>query len=229
LVTEVSILSVNRQDRSDGFELTDSLIKKVHTKNQYACGFCGFKAKKHQEVIDRNGIYDESNNGCDFVTVCPLCMVSNRLSKYGNKEIGMLVYVPELTQAEINNIYHLYWASLCFDDLEESKKEAFDDEEQSFKINIAKFVGQIENRNLAAIDMYGEGINDLVMISDILFSMPEKNYASRGKIFKNLRFIPNLNFFKEQREYYQASIYHNFTKQNRTLFKDQLLKSNNDE
>jgi hypothetical protein len=199
-------------------------VKSVHIKNKYACHLCGFKAKKHQRIIDLNGFYKEGDKMSNFVTVCPLCEVPNRLSKFGNREIGGLVYIPELTQSEINHIYHIYWGTLNFPEMTEKHQKEFDDKDGTFADLLDSFITMIEKRNKTAIQMYGDGINDFVTVANIMFNLPKKNYTNRDKIFRHLRFIPNKDFFKKEREYYDAAIYPNFTQSNRSAFKAKLVK-----
>lgn len=217
---------MNRQDRSDSFIPSEALVKSVHIKNKYACQLCGFKAKKHQRIIDLNGRYLEGDKKSNFVTACPICEVSNRLSKYGNREIGSLVYIPELTQSEINHIYHIYWGTLSFPVIAKKHQKGFDDDEGTFADLLDSFITMIEKRNSTATQMYGDGINDFVTVADIMFHLPEKNYKNRERIFRHLRFVPNKDFFIKEREYYDAAIYPNLTQSNRNAFKAKLINNN---
>lgn len=195
----------------------------MHAKDKHTCQLCGFKAKKNQRVIDLNGFYREGDKRSNFVTVCPLCEAPNRLSSFGNRDIGAFVYIPELTQSEINHIYHIYWGSLSFTKMSEAHKKEFDDEEGTFTEILGGFINQMAKRNTTATQMYGAGINDFVTIANILFNLPEKNYENRERMFRHLRFIPNNSFFKKEIEYYEAAIYPNLTKSNREAFKAKLV------
>gem|GEM_PF-376035 len=61
----------------------------------YTCQFCGFKSKKYQEVLDINGHH---------AVACSFCAQSLNLLACAERRAGYLIYLPELTQAQLNNL-----------------------------------------------------------------------------------------------------------------------------
>jgi hypothetical protein len=59
------------------------------------CDFCGFKADKFQEVLS----YDGEN-----VTACSFCYQTANLFACADRRAGYLIYLPELTQIELNHV-----------------------------------------------------------------------------------------------------------------------------
>ncbi len=78
-----------------------AVVEKTLWRDDYACRCCGFRAQRYQRVIpsfDGSGVKD------DFITVCLFCESCLALDRAGMSGVGVLVWLPELTQAELNHV-----------------------------------------------------------------------------------------------------------------------------
>lgn len=86
---------------------------KVFQRDQYTCQFCGFQAKAFQEVINVDGNY-YNNRLNNMATACIFCAQCFFLEAVGRSDFGggTLIYLPEMTQIELNALCHVLFASL---------------------------------------------------------------------------------------------------------------------
>ena len=97
------LISVKRsQFRVDDANSTekDVVYKKLKpeilAKNQYACEFCGFRAKKFQHIHHLNDDHSD-NSKSNLVVACPLCHMTCHIGFSGSQKLGSLIYMdPEL-------------------------------------------------------------------------------------------------------------------------------------
>ena len=85
--------------------------QKVFQRDKYTCQFCGFQARLFQDIVNLDGDYS-NNRPVNLATACCFCaqcffLESVGVGGYGG---GTLVYLPELSQAEVNSL--CYFARL---------------------------------------------------------------------------------------------------------------------
>jgi intracellular multiplication protein IcmJ len=74
---------------------TKSETEKTLKRDDYACRFCGFRSSQYQRVIP-------SEDG--FISCCGFCEQVVSLERAGLMGGGVLLWLPEMTQAELNHI-----------------------------------------------------------------------------------------------------------------------------
>ncbi len=92
-----------------------SFADKVFMRDQYTCQFCGYCATDKLDVINQDSNY-ANNKLSNLVTACNLCAQCFFLDAVGKGEFGggTLIYLPALSQAELNALCHVLFAStLC--------------------------------------------------------------------------------------------------------------------
>ena len=87
--------------------LSKSEAEKILKRDGYACCFCGFRAVQYQRIVR---MPDGPATACSF---CEQAMSLERASLMGG---GILIWLPEITQAELNHILRaIYVARACAD------------------------------------------------------------------------------------------------------------------
>jgi intracellular multiplication protein IcmJ len=69
--------------------------EKILQRDDFSCRFCGFRSTQYQRVI-------AADDG--FVTACSFCEQVRALERAGMMGGGVLIWLPEITQAELNHI-----------------------------------------------------------------------------------------------------------------------------
>lgn len=79
------------------------LKQKILERDDYSCQFCGFKAKKYQNIHFINGITTDTRPE-NMATSCIFCHQCSELDKVGSMRSGVLIWLPEIDQAELHNM-----------------------------------------------------------------------------------------------------------------------------
>ena len=87
--------------------------EKIFKRDDYTCQFCGFRACQYQEVVNLDGNY-RNNRANNLATACPFCAQCFFLEAIGKSDFGggSLIYLPEMTQSELNALCHVLFASI---------------------------------------------------------------------------------------------------------------------
>lgn len=124
------ILSVRRKPDASGIPLepqmaSQSEIANVMQRDGFSCRCCGFTSRKYQRVVPYDA--DQAPGGDKHVTVCTSCERCLELKQTGLMGGGLLVWLPELTQIELNHVVRaLYVARSSGDDLAKAASRTID-------------------------------------------------------------------------------------------------------
>jgi len=166
--------------------------KKVFQRDKYTCQFCGFQAKLYQEIVNLDG--DFSNNKIDnLVTACCFCSQCSFLESVGVGGYGggTLIYLPELTQSELNSFCHVLFCAITNDTGYKSSAQTI---YRSFKF-----------RSQPVEDKFGEGTSDPSIFGHLLIDSGEIAKAVTDQLFSNIRLLPSRAKFRVQIEHWAAS------------------------
>ncbi len=87
--------------------LTKHAAEKILKNDNYTCRFCGFRSIQHQRVVPYEG---------DYVTSCGFCELVLALERAGLMGSGLLVWLPEIPQAELNHIARAIYIAKASED-----------------------------------------------------------------------------------------------------------------
>ena len=109
-----------------GPSLSPEIRQKVLTRDDHTCQMCGFQSKKYQDVhfID----CDDSNLQIDnLATACIYCHQCFDLDKVSEMRSGVLVWLPEISQADLHHIARaIYVARISQGSMAETAKSALE-------------------------------------------------------------------------------------------------------
>ncbi len=166
--------------------------ERVLQRDRYTCRFCGFQAKIHQDVVNLDGHYN--NNKLDnLVTACCFCaqcffMESVGVGGYGG---GTLIYLPELSQSELNSLCHVVFCAITNDTGYKSSAQTI---YRSFKF-----------RSQAVEEKFGEGTSDPAIFGHLLIDTGHVSDEFSDKMLKDVRLLPSMAKFRKQIEGWAAS------------------------
>ncbi|MDR3423518.1 MAG: type IV secretion protein DotN [Alphaproteobacteria bacterium] len=75
--------------------LSKAGTEKILARDDFTCRFCGFRSRQYQRVVPVEGGY---------ATACGFCEQTLNLERAGVMGSGVLIWLPEITQAELNHI-----------------------------------------------------------------------------------------------------------------------------
>lgn len=166
--------------------------KKVFVRDKYTCQFCGFQARLFQEVVNVDGDYTH-NKLDNMVTACCFCaqcffIESVGVGGYGG---GTLVYLPELTQAELNSLCHVLFCAITND--------------TGYKSSAQNIYRSFKYRSQAIEDKFGEGTSDPAIFGQLMIDSNVNTEEVREQLFKNVLLLPSRAKFRKQIEKWAAS------------------------
>lgn len=196
---------------------SDKIFRQIRlpilSAGNYTCCFCGHKSDKYQEV--HHGDDDHKNNSPSNLHLsCPLCHQVFHLGLAGMKEGGDLVYLPELTQAELNQLALVIWLVSVAD------PSQFKDAQQAMLFTrlagrAKTLEGMLGNRRgtvllrlkaaLKETQFPAEYIDKIklshlspTLLSNALMGLSDDLYAKRADLLGGLRLYPNATRFRER-------------------------------
>ncbi len=107
-------------------KVSNELKKKIFERDSHTCQFCGFTAKKYQEIHHINqDIYDHSEK--NLTTACIFCHQCFQLDKVSDMRSGVLIWLPEIEQHELHHIARsIYIARISQGPVAEAARKALD-------------------------------------------------------------------------------------------------------
>lgn len=174
---------------------------KVLQRDRYTCQFCGFQAKVFQEVLnlDNDYTHNKLNNLATACCFCAQCFFveSVGIGGYGG---GTLIYLPELTQAEVNSLCHVLFCAITND--------------TGYKSSAQNIYRNFKFRSQIVENKFGEGTSDPAILGQLIIDSGVNEKETLDKIFLNIRLLPSRAKFRKQIEHWAASALEEITEKN---------------
>ncbi|HAT8126676.1 TPA: HNH endonuclease [Legionella pneumophila] len=169
-----------------------SYEQNIFQRDRYTCQFCGFQARLYQDIVNLDGDYT-NNRLSNLVTACCFCaqcffVESVGVGGYGG---GTLIYLPELTQAELNSLCHVLFCAITND--------------TGYKSSAQNIYRSFKFRSQIVEEKFGEGTSDPAIFGQLMIDSGVKSEEIREKLFKNIRLLPSRAKFRKQIEKWAAS------------------------
>lgn len=99
----VSFLSdAGRPLSGDAYRVTEDLKNQVLTRDNHTCRYCGFQARKYQEI---NPSGKEPGGDIEnYATACIFCHQCFHLERVDRMQSGAIIWLPEIGQAALHHI-----------------------------------------------------------------------------------------------------------------------------
>jgi intracellular multiplication protein IcmJ len=159
--------------------------EKIHARDHHTCQFCGFAALSHLEIINLNGNYLE-NKPDNLATACGVCAQCFFLEAVGRSDFGggVLIYLPEISQGELNALCHAIFSSLIF-----HLKDA---------VSAKNIYRSLKLRAQLVEEKIGEGLSNPASLGQLLIDAGDtQKSAIQDTLMKSLRLLPNIARFSE--------------------------------
>jgi intracellular multiplication protein IcmJ len=160
-----------------------SFSEKVFRRDQYCCQFCGMQSLSYMDVINADNNY-LNNKLSNLKTACPFCAQCCFLDAVGRSDFGggVLIFLPEMTQSELNGFCHYLFASVASgNEFSKKAKELY----RSFKLRV-QIVDEVLGKGLSSPSNYGQMLID---------AESDSSSCLHEKIIESIRLLPNLKLF----------------------------------
>ena len=101
---------------------------KVFARDGFSCVYCGFRSQRFQEIRPLNPDGEaRPGRADDWVTACHMCDQCLSLERAGMMGEGILIWLPEMTQAQLNHTMRaLYIAKSTEGEVAEAARRGLD-------------------------------------------------------------------------------------------------------
>ena len=166
---------------------------KVLARDDYTCKFCGFKAQKWQEV---HHIDDDHTNMSlsNLETACAFCHQCFHLGLAGSTAGGMLIWLPEMTQVELNHLSRALFVAMR------------DDKSKVYAAASGLYMS-LESRGVFMEQHFAAGASDPGILGQAFLKMKPDIYEKREGFLKNIRLLPQRSRFEAQVKYWSEIVF----------------------
>ncbi|KVV07466.1 HNH endonuclease [Burkholderia ubonensis] len=180
------------------------------------CAFCQHTSSMYQEVHHADD--DHANNSREnLFGTCPLCHQVFHLGLAGMRDGGQMIYMPEMSQSELNQLAMLIWIIDSTHELIKAGPSPFKEasERQALERihgSAMKLRGYLENRRAPVLMRIGAYVNankaldfeptlsqiTPSLFANVLMQLDEETFAKRGEALGGLRLLPKPERFGER-------------------------------
>ncbi len=185
----------------------------VLERDDYTCQFCGFKAKKWQEIHHLNDNHNDFVQS-NLVTACAFCHQCFHLGLAGSTAGGELIWLPEIEQADLNHLVRSIFVARYF--------------EGGKLFNAARSIyDTLSSQRRAFMEQhFSAGSSNPANLGQVLLKMKTEDYEKRATFLKNIKLIPSESRFQVQIKYWAESVYRDLPPDSwENLLKKELLES----
>lgn len=172
---------------------SDSRFLKIRSqilqRDDHSCAFCGFRAMRFQEMHHLDD--DHGNNkSSNLVTACCFCHACFHLGMAGTRRTGVVIWCPELSQAEINNVCRAVFVAETVGGTQEQAARAL--------------YAALSGRAAVVEQDLGPGASNPAALGQALLEMTPQQYSDRQRRLSGLRLLPKSSAFGTQVAYWQT-------------------------
>ncbi len=170
----------------------ETFATKVLQRDNYTCQFCGFQARYFQDIVNLDGNFT-NNRLSNLVTACCFCsqcyfIESVGVGGYGG---GSLIYLPEMTQTELNSMCHVLFCAITND--------------TGYKNSAQTIYRSFKMRSQQVEEKFGEGTSDPAIMGQLIIDTALDQETTGKALFENIRLLPSRAKFRKQIEKWAAS------------------------
>ena len=160
-----------------------SFKDRILKRDSYRCCYCGFSSIEGMDIVnvDHNFL---NNSGSNVLTACSMCTQCFFIDAIGKSDFGggVLIYLPELTQAQLNGLCHVLFFNIAFGTSYSSQAK---DVYRSLKMRV-NIIEKVLGKGLSNPSVYGQVLID---------SDREDIENIHDNVAQNVRLLPNLKRF----------------------------------
>lgn len=182
----------------------------------HECGFCGLRSDKYQEVHHLDD--DHANNAKEnLACTCPLCHQVFHIGLAGMRDGAYIINMPELSQAEINQLCLVMWI------VERTDAARFDAQQALLYKSLAnrvktlralmenrrgnvkiRFCNELEKAGFSKDFTKKVSLDSISpsLLANVLMQLPDDLYARREDLLGGLRLMPRAERFDAQLKFW---------------------------
>jgi intracellular multiplication protein IcmJ len=172
------------------------LASKVLERDDYSCRYCGFKSQQFQVVvnIDQNYQNNDLSNLATACSLCSPCFFIDALGKH-TKGFGTIIYLPEISQADLNHFCRALFCSMLRD--------------SPYKGKLQAVYLSLSERAQAVETLFGKDTQIPMLFGQTLIDSELSPAQMNHPLFFDLKLLPLRKFFQEEATYWKSTVFAN--------------------
>lgn len=166
------------------------------TKDDYICQYCGFRSEKFQVVVNRNHDYSPNQSrGDNLATACIFCAQCFFLDGIGSDKNmgGHLVYLPEISQADLSNFCRVLFASMLRD--------------APYKGKLQTTYLSLKDREKVIDEVFGPESSNPHTFGQAMIDSSLTKEQLQHPILAQIRLLPDRKYFTTEIEYWKKTVF----------------------
>jgi intracellular multiplication protein IcmJ len=172
------------------------LEEKILARDEYTCRFCGFTSDKYQVVVNINSDYNAGQSKPDnLATACSFCAQCLFLDGIGqgNNWGGSIIYLPEISQADLNHFCRVLFSSMLRD--------------APYKGKLQTAYLSLKDRENAVNDIFGPKSSDPYTFGQALIDSNLNDDQLQHPVMTHLRLLPERKNFTQEVNYWKSTVF----------------------
>lgn len=173
-----------------------NLEAKVFARDKNTCRYCGFAAEKYQVVVNHNNDYSPGASKPDnLVTACPFCAQCFFLDAIGHDSAwgGTIVYLPEISQSDLNNFCRVLFASMLRD--------------APYKGKLQTAYLSLKDRENVVNEIFGPNSSNAYTFGQALIDSNLTPDQLNHPVMSQLRLLPDRKCFTQEILYWKSTVF----------------------
>lgn len=188
------ILSVTKNESRNFIELNEATKNKILQKHDSKCSACNISLPSHAHFHEE---------GSKIIPLCVLCYYPLHVDRIVSREPGKVILLPEMSQIELNaTLRAMEYIRLKSYDIQADKHNEFTEIADAVEIIEVLFKDRAE----MAEGFYAEGISNVNLLSQVLCSLSDEDYAKRETGLYGLRFMHNMSIYGNEMQSWESQL-----------------------
>jgi intracellular multiplication protein IcmJ len=179
-----------------GNESFIKLEQQILARDQNTCRYCGFASEKYQVVVNNNHDYNPGQSKpSNLVTACIFCAQCFFLDGIGhdNSWGGTLIYLPEISQADLNHFCRVLFSSMLRD--------------APYKGKLQTAYLSLKDRENVVNEIFGPKSSDPYTFGQALIDCNLSADQLKQPIMAQLRLLPDRKCFTKEILYWKSTVF----------------------
>lgn len=172
------------------------LEKQILERDKNTCRYCGFMSEKYQQVVNINQDYGPGKSKPDnLATACLFCTQCFFLDGFGQDKRfgGSLVYLPEISQADVNHFCRVLFASMLQD--------------APYKGKLQTTYLSFKDREQIVNEAFGPKSSDPGTFAQTLLDSNLSKEQMEHPMLQSLRLLPDRKHFVQEVIYWKQTVF----------------------
>lgn len=172
------------------------LENKIIARDNNTCQFCGFQINKFLVCVNKDNDYGPGKSVPDnLVTACSLCAQCLFLDGIGQGQGwgGTLIYLPEISQSDLNHFCRALFTSMLKD--------------APYKGKLQTTYLSLKDRENIINETFGPQSSTPSIFGETLIDCNLKGDELKHPMLSHMRLLPDKKFFSKEISYWKSTVY----------------------